>query len=328
MTIDAMVAVIKKSGLFDEKYYLACYPDVRQSRFEPILHYVHYGAKEGKNPSADFDTKAYVKTNSHVDTNPLVHYIIHGRHTTIGLCRYSTAEFGRKFDVFEEPYFSKRLEIFENITLRSLDSQSEKNFLFLVYHRKSCPANKRLIFKRLEAKHPYLINVYTKEGILLPDHVRKADLLTFRLDNDDGVPKDFIARLNEIRYKLKNRNAPDTVISCPLALIVGKISEKKFVYNLRNLYSNSMGLAMYSPHGSTIFDAGGHMEVKHKFPMEILQGQGGFQILHDSNLYNGSLGFSGKIVDQQVLERILIKLGYPIINLENLPPYDKEVTEI
>jgi len=73
---------IKKSDLFDVKYYLFTYADVRKKDIDPLKHYLKYGADEGRNPSAEFDTAFYINNNhdvkeSHV--NPLAHYILHGK---------------------------------------------------------------------------------------------------------------------------------------------------------------------------------------------------------------------------------------------------------
>ena len=74
--------IIEKSGLFDVKYYLFTYPDVRKKNAEPIAHYIKHGAKEGRNPSEEFNTLFYLESNPDVvksGINPLVHYILHGR---------------------------------------------------------------------------------------------------------------------------------------------------------------------------------------------------------------------------------------------------------
>lgn len=73
--------LIKKSGLFDEGYYLNTYPEVKTHNLNPILHYVKKGWKEGKNPSPDFDTAYYLRENKDIRIgriNPLVHYIQFG----------------------------------------------------------------------------------------------------------------------------------------------------------------------------------------------------------------------------------------------------------
>ena len=49
--------IIQKSGLFDSKYYLFKYPDVRINDVDPLTHYIKVGAKERRNPNAEFNTK-------------------------------------------------------------------------------------------------------------------------------------------------------------------------------------------------------------------------------------------------------------------------------
>ena len=73
---------IKKSGLFDEKYYLTTYDDIRKADINPIKHYIKYGWKEGRNPSEKFDTNFYLDSYPDVrdaGVNPLVHFIKYGK---------------------------------------------------------------------------------------------------------------------------------------------------------------------------------------------------------------------------------------------------------
>ena len=77
---------IRKSKLFDEAYYLACYPEVEAF---PIEHYLYFGADEGKNPSPYFDTAYYLKAYPEVakaDYNPLLHYIRVGQRAGYSPC--------------------------------------------------------------------------------------------------------------------------------------------------------------------------------------------------------------------------------------------------
>lgn len=74
--------IIQKSGLFDSKYYLFSYADVRSNDIDPIQHYIKYGADEGRNPSSEFDTRFYLEAYPDVKQsgiNPLVHYILYGK---------------------------------------------------------------------------------------------------------------------------------------------------------------------------------------------------------------------------------------------------------
>jgi GT2 family glycosyltransferase len=52
--------LIMRSGLFDRDWYLARYPDVRNSGMDPVLHYLQYGASEGRDPSPDLDSAWYL----------------------------------------------------------------------------------------------------------------------------------------------------------------------------------------------------------------------------------------------------------------------------
>jgi hypothetical protein len=62
---------------FDQNYYLEHYPEIKAQNINPFDHYVQYGWKEGKNPSATFETTFYVRqylyTNKY-NLNPLADY--------------------------------------------------------------------------------------------------------------------------------------------------------------------------------------------------------------------------------------------------------------
>ena len=80
--VKSEVITIMDSGLFDPKYYFKHYPDVKASGMDPLLHYVEFGWKEGRNPSKYFNTNYYLKSNPDVKKagiNPLYHYILFGR---------------------------------------------------------------------------------------------------------------------------------------------------------------------------------------------------------------------------------------------------------
>src|SRR5882757_5107746 len=69
------------NDLFDTEWYLEQYPDVLATGIDPRMHYLEYGAAEGRDPHPLFDTKWYLSNNQGVlkaGINPLVHYLIHG----------------------------------------------------------------------------------------------------------------------------------------------------------------------------------------------------------------------------------------------------------
>ena len=75
------IALVAASPLFDKKWYLSQYPDVKRKKVGAAKHYIKYGYKEGRNPSPYFNTKDYLKRYKDIaqsGMNPLVHYLIHG----------------------------------------------------------------------------------------------------------------------------------------------------------------------------------------------------------------------------------------------------------
>lgn len=64
---------------FDAHYYLQTYQDVAAAGVDPFEHFVFHGYKEGRNPSAEFDTKFYIQRyfKGKTDHNPLLHYLEH-----------------------------------------------------------------------------------------------------------------------------------------------------------------------------------------------------------------------------------------------------------
>lgn len=75
------IALLDCHPLFDRDYYLDTYPDVARSGFDPLYHYVHFGADEGRNPNAYFDSTFYLTQYPDVaraGMNPLAHYLAAG----------------------------------------------------------------------------------------------------------------------------------------------------------------------------------------------------------------------------------------------------------
>lgn len=76
---DSVIALLRTSGLFDADYYLICYPDVAGAGFDPLVHFVEWGAEEGRNPSATFNTKSYMAAHpelAQTGANPLFHHFV------------------------------------------------------------------------------------------------------------------------------------------------------------------------------------------------------------------------------------------------------------
>ncbi len=76
------LSALRSSPLFDPAFYLARYPDVAAARIDPVVHYMRFGAAEGRDPGPAFSTLGYQARNPDVAAaglNPLLHYIRHGQ---------------------------------------------------------------------------------------------------------------------------------------------------------------------------------------------------------------------------------------------------------
>jgi lipopolysaccharide biosynthesis protein len=59
----ADIAALRASSLFDERWYVERYPDVKMLGIDPVEHYLWVGAQLGRKPSLPFDGAAYLKGN-------------------------------------------------------------------------------------------------------------------------------------------------------------------------------------------------------------------------------------------------------------------------
>ena len=81
MKIEAQIKLLKSSDLFDEEWYTTSNEDTAINGYDPVEHYVRFGAAEGRDPSPVFSTRRYLENNPDVadaGMNPLVHYAKYG----------------------------------------------------------------------------------------------------------------------------------------------------------------------------------------------------------------------------------------------------------
>jgi hypothetical protein len=71
------IALLRRSSLVDEGYYLNRYPDVAASGVDAVVHYVLSGAAEGRDPNRWFETVSYASgvPPEWRRVNPLIHLI-------------------------------------------------------------------------------------------------------------------------------------------------------------------------------------------------------------------------------------------------------------
>ena len=73
--------LIRRSQAFDADWYLACHPDIADAGVDPLRHYLHAGAAEGRDPSPGFSAARYRGRHPRLNPveNPLLDAILHGR---------------------------------------------------------------------------------------------------------------------------------------------------------------------------------------------------------------------------------------------------------
>lgn len=244
----------------------------------------------------------------------------------IGMIRYSipnvfgdTENSRNLIQLYEEPYFSIRLNIFKNITLKSFAQQTNKDFVLLVYHTSMIPNDKRKLFNDIEKKYKFVKNIYINDTKMsIPEEFKNEKICTFRIDNDDGIAIDFIEKLQ----KAKNIYQDNVVISISHANKICRISKDKYKIAAFNNVSNSMGLAYLSNDNKTIMDLGQHQLIPKRFEIKVLDGNGGLQIINNYNVANSFKSNSKLktvVLNYEDMKKYLIKENYGNLDISCLP---------
>jgi hypothetical protein len=200
----------------------------------------------------------------------------------VGFVRYSQKiAFGGKNvakDVFEPGYFEYRFNIFKNVTLKSFQGQTKTDFVLLLLHSESMPAVYRERFSQLEENNPFLFNVFvrdTQESFdnALSDSLnfslaKNEAIVTFRVDNDDAVPSDFIVNLS----RFSDPQFIGHCISSPALYGLQHIALDTYMVEELYFPANAVGLA-YVTHSSdykTILELGDHDLVNNRNNLILL----------------------------------------------------------
>lgn len=256
----------------------------------------------------------------------------------VGYVRYSQKIiFGDKDrDMFEPDYFEYRFNIFINITLKSFQAQTEKNFVLLLFHSVNMPSHYKEKFHRLEKENSFLYNIYVQDTYESFDEAIKNSInyvsfendtaVTFRIDNDDAVQKDFIEKLS---FFLKDEFVGNT-ISMPSNYIVKRIGEKHYKVEERYYPANSIGLANVTTKQDfkSIMEFGQHHLMNDENTMILLarKTNGGLMTINGDNAINTIDNYKAAIIEKEQLNNYLREKNLGNIDLEFLKIF-KEVDE-
>ena len=127
--------MLKKSDLFDSEYYLENNEDVKNAKMDPIKHYLQFGWKEGRNPSAEFNGNEYLNKRPDVRVAgicPLVHYLKFGKNEDLSFLFEKAQILESKNKTLEKKLNEKSIE-FEQLNRKKSElniklSESTKDF--------------------------------------------------------------------------------------------------------------------------------------------------------------------------------------------------------
>lgn len=218
----------------------------------------------------------------------------------IGFVRYSQKiKFSgreKERNVFEPEYFEYRFNIFKNITLKSFQQQTNKNFLLLLLHSENMPSEYKERFLKLEENNSFLYNVFVQDtwesfNNAISDSKQYAlyengAAITFRIDNDDAVQTDFIEKLSGY-LKL---DFVGYAITQPMLYRVKRTEKKTYLIEEMYFPANAIGLAFVtgSPNYKTIMEMGEHDLINERNKMIVLPkfSNGGLMTINGENEIN------------------------------------------
>jgi len=248
----------------------------------------------------------------------------------IGFVRYSQKGFYENKDrnIFDAEYFEYRYTIFNNVTLKSFQQQTNPSFILLLLHSENMPFHYKERFFDLEKENPFIYNVFIKdtqesfnEVILNSEKYisyEKDAAITFRIDNDDAVPTNFIENLS----LFLNPAFVGSCINLPNILIVKRAQTNNYLVERRYFPSNSIGLAYVTSENNfkTIFDINHHHLVNEKNNLILLPTYSGMpiQTINGENAMNSINDIASENFTERKLQEFLKDNNYPNINLKCL----------
>ena len=256
-----------KSKLFDRKWYLKTYPDVKSN---PARHYLEIGWKKGYSPSLLFDGNKYLDTYPDVKKahlNPLLHYECFGKFEKRIFCPVKSVPFTENKPTWWDRLFSNYKNKYPKIsvivtsfnyqnyigeTLKSLISQTYKNFEVIVVDDGSVDDSVSIITdyaKKYDFIHLYQHENAENKGLLqslnLALNKSSGEYIAF-CESDDFWDCSYL----ETKVKLIAQFASPIIIVNDVCLL-GNYKrclqiEKNILENLRHRYSQTINHFTYN----------------------------------------------------------------------------------
>jgi hypothetical protein len=166
-----------------------------------------------------------------------------------------------KNKLFSEERLSEKIWTLKNITYKSLISQINKNYQWLIYTSKELPMDYKSELYSLENNQIKIIEVEDQSDFFkkIRDYDYGDEYSTVRLDDDDGLNPLFVEKINQI-YK---KNKEYKIVSFPKGLKITNIDEKLYVEKEDFYYKKiALGLTMFN---GNIYLLGNHTKINESF---------------------------------------------------------------
>jgi len=206
------------------------------------------------------------------------------------LTRFNLATPGRESTLRnQQGWLAGRFELFERYCLPSVAAQTLRDFRWIVYFDEDTPAEFRARIEACRAVagfHPYFTPLFPGErwGIsareVLAAEGRAAPwLLSTRLDNDDGLAVDFVARLQAAVAAAARRRAAFNLTN-------GVVFDGRRAYALSHP-SNAFASLLETWDGARTVSDYQHMHLAEQGPVIQVAGPPGWlQVVHGGNVSN------------------------------------------
>lgn len=214
------------------------------------------------------------------------HFII----TPFYVRRHFTTKTGKTEELLAPPeWLNDRLRLFEDYCFPSVVGQSEKNFEWFIYFDQSTPGSYLDRVTSLTSKYANItikLCEFWEAATLIKDvasaiEARTRWVVTTRLDNDDGLSRDFASMLHSAaEERTEFLNFPRGIIW---------YSGKCYMY--KHLSNAFLSLVEPVEGLRTVWSAGAHQDAARTAPVRQLQETPAFlQVVHGKNVSNKPRG--------------------------------------
>ena len=225
---DSHVKMLLNSELFDEKYYVKHYPEVKKFCLPPVYHFLKIGWKLGYNPSAKFDTKAYLSSYADViRNNPLIHYLTSGKKEHRSIYEVNEDNIGLTAEFVE----------------KVKNSRQGKKAILLFNHELTLTGAPRALLNMalsMQKQGYYPVIISWKEGPM-SEEIEKSGIdsvldiyLYSKLKNEDALYKEFLSLFDIMLF--------NTIVSLRFWDSLPQVPAKKLVWS----HEGSMGYDTYA----------------------------------------------------------------------------------